>query len=383
MNESMPGAGVDEWPDPVTRLEDILFEENENEQEDQNVRMDRGNEGNEWQQVPIVIGRLDSTLIPTPKEAYRSMSIELIDFDQLTESLFDRLMNAALFSDRTNTSVNRAGKKISLERFLFGPERLKDELRPYRDLIVSLASTQFDNTNAIHCVLLKSVYLKLTNSSMYHRYGSHWELIGFQGNDPATDLRACGLLSLVLLLYTLEPALASLTHEIYAHSQHQVHNFPFCLVGINFTHIILDLTRHGYLNWCFNKFKAKHMNNSNEFVCVCGRFLLALYLEFYQDWKLNSRTIKDFSVVYKELQEKAKKSTKSLFKQLDKRLGHTENDTEVGSNPVIDTVSSTSGESKSAKKRRKYATIKDTKHAPLSTDSPKSPTHNMIEFSNI
>jgi hypothetical protein len=33
------------------------------------------------------------------------------------------------------------------------------------------------------------------------RFGPHWELIGFQGNDPSTDLRGVGMLGLLQLLY--------------------------------------------------------------------------------------------------------------------------------------------------------------------------------------
>ncbi len=33
------------------------------------------------------------------------------------------------------------------------------------------------------------------------RYGQHWETIGFQGNDPATDLRGVGLWGLIQLSY--------------------------------------------------------------------------------------------------------------------------------------------------------------------------------------
>lgn len=33
------------------------------------------------------------------------------------------------------------------------------------------------------------------------RYGPHWAALGFQGDDPATDLRGAGVLGLLQLLY--------------------------------------------------------------------------------------------------------------------------------------------------------------------------------------
>ena len=44
--------------------------------------------------------------------------------------------------------------------------------------------------NPLHFDVLLSLYKLLTGSKLdCPRYGSHWEQIGFQGNDPATDLR--------------------------------------------------------------------------------------------------------------------------------------------------------------------------------------------------
>lgn len=39
------------------------------------------------------------------------------------------------------------------------------------------------------------------------RYGLHWEKIGFQGTDPATDLRGVGILGLCQLLFLVSNGL--------------------------------------------------------------------------------------------------------------------------------------------------------------------------------
>lgn len=36
---------------------------------------------------------------------------------------------------------------------------------------------------------------------MQPRYGPHWTALGFQGDDPATDLRGAGMLGLLQLFY--------------------------------------------------------------------------------------------------------------------------------------------------------------------------------------
>ena len=44
--------------------------------------------------------------------------------------------------------------------------------------------------------LLKEVWEGITHKK-FLRYGEHWNEIGFQGRDPATDLRSAGILSLL------------------------------------------------------------------------------------------------------------------------------------------------------------------------------------------
>lgn len=39
------------------------------------------------------------------------------------------------------------------------------------------------------------------SSAMQPRYGPHWTALGFQGDDPATDLRGAGMLGLLQLFY--------------------------------------------------------------------------------------------------------------------------------------------------------------------------------------
>ena len=81
------------------------------------------------------------------------------------------------------------------------------------------------------------------------RYGSHWESIGFQGNDPATDLRGVGFLGLVQALYfVMTPELVPLARNMYRLSLNETQNFPFLVLSINVTRIALHALRDGLLD---------------------------------------------------------------------------------------------------------------------------------------
>ena len=59
--------------------------------------------------------------------------------------------------------------------------------------------TPFDDRNELHIELLHSLYFSITKSTeIPERTGSHWEVIGFQGSDPVSDLRGTGILGLYL-----------------------------------------------------------------------------------------------------------------------------------------------------------------------------------------
>jgi hypothetical protein len=81
------------------------------------------------------------------------------------------------------------------------------------------------------------------------RYGSHWESIGFQGNDPATDLRGVGFMGLIQALYfVMTPELVPLARNMYRLSLNESQNFPFLVLSINVTRIALHALRDGLLD---------------------------------------------------------------------------------------------------------------------------------------
>ena len=63
-------------------------------------------------------------------------------------------------------------------------------LEEEKKLIFAICKKPLADENPLHFEVLLTLYKLLTGSKLdCPRYGSHWEQIGFQGNDPATDLR--------------------------------------------------------------------------------------------------------------------------------------------------------------------------------------------------
>ena len=78
--------------------------------------------------------------------------------------------------------------------------KLSAALATERDRMIALAKTKFDNDSELHARSLDMLYQRCMRAPCPGRFGAHWEQLGFQGNDPATDLRGSGMLAIAQML---------------------------------------------------------------------------------------------------------------------------------------------------------------------------------------
>jgi ELMO domain-containing protein len=87
-----------------------------------------------------------------------------------------------------------------------GPPSLPTSaLEDERDGAFCMALLQLDYKAVEPERVLQTIYRDMTGDKLScPRFGSHWEALGFQGKDPATDLRGAGLFGLVQWLFFLK-----------------------------------------------------------------------------------------------------------------------------------------------------------------------------------
>lgn len=161
-----------------------------------------------------------------------------------------------------------------------------------RNRIFGIALHSFDNQDSIQIRFLVTIYQKLTGSALLEcgRFGNHWEDVGFQGTDPATDLRGVGILGLLQLLFLiLSPETSLLCKEIYALSLDQRQHFPFAVMSTNITQIALQILREGLLN--------KECNQAKCVLRVFNWFYSGIFFRLFKIWKENNKTIADSGYV--------------------------------------------------------------------------------------
>uniref|UniRef100_A0A914YG44 ELMO domain-containing protein n=1 Tax=Panagrolaimus superbus TaxID=310955 RepID=A0A914YG44_9BILA len=169
-------------------------------------------------------------------------------------------------------------------------------------------SVPFSESNPLHWEILCSFYKHImdTGRKPVPRYGSHWENVGFQGEDPASDLRGVGMLGLCQLLFLSSNALSpQLALQLFELSIDKVHHFPLAVVGLNFTQFILEHVKEGRLN--------RLAVQENSYVSVINGIYRGCFITFYKLWKTRNCTILDFSKIANEIKVQIKQRPKFLL----------------------------------------------------------------------
>ncbi|KAM3138380.1 ELMO domain-containing protein 3 [Paramecium bursaria] len=177
-------------------------------------------------------------------------------------------------------------KKTSFSEKLFGcfQVHLKStRLIQEKNQIIGLTFLSFDDTISIHFQVMYSVYCQFMDTDHCLRYGGHWEQIGFQGRDPATDLRGAGMLGLLQILAFLQH------YKIYIQSclqYSQKNTFPLSITLINITTFVLVALKDNKLNSLINK--------EESVLSVVNKLYFAGFFQFfrmYQNQNGNFHTI--------------------------------------------------------------------------------------------
>ncbi|NXC77601.1 ELMD3 protein, partial [Anhinga anhinga] len=226
---------------------------------------------------------------------------------------------------KVQVTVRRQGL-AALVHFLFGPPRLQPQLQGERELALAMAQCGLDDNESVHMRILQTIYKKLTRSRLgCLRYGAHWEELGFQGADPGTDLRGTGMLGLMQMLYfVMDSQTLPLAQEIFKLSQHEtqarffqpslimlllLQNFPFCIMSVNITRIVIQALREERL--------SRECNRRQQVIAVLNDLYAAAFLQLYRVWKWQHKTIADSGFLLKELELSTKKKPKQLLKSLE------------------------------------------------------------------
>jgi len=180
-----------------------------------------------------------------------------------------------------------------------------------KDLVLFLKITQFDFNNTNHHRMLRTMYSKLARSKVCPTVGRHWEVLGFQGGDPRTDLnRSGGLLNVVQMFFFFSHNF-DLFKAAYLLAQDAEQNFPLACVSINITRMVVECLLAGRLS------KLCNSGEKGVFETTCAVYSGGLY-HFYSRWRTQKRTIRDTELTFNEVRELMEKRPAKLLQGLEK-----------------------------------------------------------------
>ncbi|XP_067560623.1 ELMO domain-containing protein 3 isoform X2 [Pseudorca crassidens] len=235
----------------------------------------------EWEAV-------DSIQPETGSRASSDQPGQLISFIEALQHF--QTVDLSSFKKRIQPTIRRTGL-AALRHCLFGPPKLHQGLREERDLVLTIAQCGLDSQDPMHGRVLQTIYKKLTGSKFdCALHGDHWEDLGFQGTNPATDLRGAGFLALLHLLYlVMDSKTLLMAQEIFRLSRHHIQQFPFCLMSVNITRITIQALREGCL--------SRECNRQQKVVPVVNSFYAATFLRLAHVWRTQHKTISDSGFV--------------------------------------------------------------------------------------
>ncbi|CAL8096115.1 unnamed protein product [Calicophoron daubneyi] len=183
-----------------------------------------------------------------------------------------------------------------------------------------LKSTRFDLKRSDHCALLDQLWSSLGADYTDGTKERKWSLLGFQSNDPSTDFRGMGLLSLGNMIY-FSCKYTDLARSCLSASNHPERWYPFSVVGINLTEMMYVFLKNGDLkNQLYNMNPEPTLKDFQETYSF-------IFAAFHNFWMASPKDIMQFNVYREQFRrglERRLRSTdcKLAFSLLDQKYSH-------------------------------------------------------------
>ena len=188
----------------------------------------------------------------------------------------------------------------------------------YRSLIrevEKLRITKFDESNDSHVRMLKNIWrnLKLEDNgdNEFTRTGPHWKDLGFQGEDPVTDLRGMGILGLANLNY-FAASYTDKAKQLLIRSHNPTIGYSFAITVIDLTNLCYQLLLFGTLKHIFYYQEKDKLRNGVDFFEECFVQIFELFDAYWIESKPES--IMDYGVIRKNFEEEIRASILSRRK---------------------------------------------------------------------
>ena len=181
--------------------------------------------------------------------------------------------------------------------------KLDKSLHSERDTALALMKAKL--TNDYHSCILQRVF-QIVSPMAPATEQKCWVLIGFQGNNPETDIRDAGLFGLLQIIYFVK-TFPDLAKRFFLLSLDPIQVFPFAVVLLSFTALTAEALREGRLTTMCNERKSV--------VKVMNLFYAAAFTRFMLRWDKEKLTIINRDAAATENKTYCKENARRLVDQ--------------------------------------------------------------------
>ncbi|KAA6370079.1 MAG: hypothetical protein EZS28_034395 [Streblomastix strix] len=269
----------------------------------------------EWKNIPVIKFTFNDTKDEQKQTQNSGDSNEFQSLDQLGIKIasvdkpkytYEHALNELRERNFTNEK-----KEINYQPpksfFCCGPQLLSEGLVDDIETFLSLSKVKVDNVQEFRD-MLSSLYEKLIGKKPASSIGSHWEALGFQGNDPRSDFRSGGILSLLQMLF-ISYEYPTLSKYILNLSQNEATMFPFAVIGINLTSYCVEAA--------YGRKTVSEIKKTRNVFFTLNRLQAASYLHLYRIWKQGKKTIHDTAQVLQDVKSATINNPNQLLKDFD------------------------------------------------------------------
>jgi hypothetical protein len=225
------------------------------------------------------------------------------------DEAWGRVREAVLTMKDPPAIVTLDKRSLPLCSCLGGPVRFSDADAEAQRAVLLAAATAYDPAEPAHWALLRGVHANVLGDAAVARMGEHWTALGFQGADPASDLRGSGVFGLVQLHFLTEryPALVK---KLYALSVDDRQCFPLATTALNMTVLLLQWLRTP----AAVRYRRGAGRTARSLVALLQLVYAACLHHFLLLWKRHNYTVRDFTAAKSAVHAALRKDPHALVR---------------------------------------------------------------------
>jgi len=157
----------------------------------------------------------------------------------------------------------------------------------FKNTVLTKQIERFCSYDDNHEQALREIWENLSIEPLTGRISKQWSYLGFQGTDPATDFRGMGALALYSMHHmSKKPE----TKNLLMKSQHPKTGFPWAMICINITSLLIELVKGDFEKLCIKLYRKNPFCEEEEALEI----FYDLFVDIVEDF-LRFFTIEDQS----------------------------------------------------------------------------------------